>query len=124
MKKFILSSFLLTVFIVACEKQTSLVNKPKFENKKIQSVYEKLNSYKTPARIEVRNYVKDRNNKYQTDIMAIKKIKVHLDPKSNVYIELNLFMNESDKNAPLVAQIMLFDVKTKNLIQEENLNLD
>jgi hypothetical protein len=37
---------------------------------------------------------------------------------------LNLFINESDKNAPLVAQFMVFDVKTKNLIQEENLNLD
>lgn len=124
MKRFIVGSFLLTVFILACEKQVTVINKPKFENKKIQSVYEKLNSYKTPARIEVRNYVKDQNNKYQTDILAIKKIKIHIDQKSDVYLELNLFTNESDKNAPLVAQFMLFDVKTKNLLQEENLNLD
>jgi hypothetical protein len=123
MKKLILGLSFLGLFQFACEKKTT-ITKPKFENKTVQSIYEKLKTYKTPARIEVRNYVKDQNNKFQNDISAIKKIRATLDPRSNVYIELNLFINESDKNAPLVAQFMVFDVKTKNLIQEENLNLD
>ena len=56
--------------------------------------------------------------------MKIKKIKIPLDSRSDIYLELNLFTNEDDKTAPLVVQFMWFDVKTKNLIREENINLN
>jgi len=79
---------------------------------------------KTPVRVEVRNYLKSAHHKYQDQVKIIKKIKTPLDPKSKVYLELNLFTNEEDKNAPLVIQFMWFDVETKSLILEENLNLD
>ena len=54
----------------------------------------------------------------------IKKIKTALDPQSDVYLEINLFTNDEDKMAPLIAQFMWFDINTKNLVLEENLNLE
>lgn len=90
----------------------------------ISSIKKKISTYKVPSRVEVRNYVQDSHHKYQNDITQIKKMKIKLDPTSDVYLELNLFVNETDANAPLVAQFMLFDVKTQNLIQEDNLNLE
>lgn len=93
-------------------------------SKIVVDIKQKINSFKTPARVEVRNYIKDPNHRYQTDVEQVKKVKIKLDPKSDFYLELNLFTNESDDLAPLVAQFLLFDIKTQNLIQEENINLE
>lgn len=89
----------------------------------VLEVKQKMTSFIAPARVEVRNYIKDEKHKYQNDVSQIKKIKIKLNPKSNFYLELNLFVNESDAEAPLIAQFLLFDAASHNLIQEENLSL-
>ncbi len=95
------------------------------ENKMVTEIKNKIIEFKrAPARVEVRSYLKSADHKFQDDIKLIKKIKTHLNPQSEVYLEINLFTNEQDKNAPLVAQFMWFDIKTKNLVLEENLNLN
>lgn len=82
-----------------------------------------LLKYKKPARIEIQNYIKSQRTKFQNDIQDIKKLKIFLDPNSNFFIELQLFTDENDPKAPLIVQCRFLDIKTKNLIQEQSLNL-
>ncbi len=79
--------------------------------------------YKKPARIEVQNFVKSADSRFQKDIQDIKNLKIALDTNSNYYIELQMFTDESDLKAPLVIQCRFLDAKSKNLIQEQSLNL-
>lgn len=123
----IFSLFLIcSVILFSCEEVKKVVNKPEaIENKIVTDIKYKIAEFKkAPARVEVRNYLKTANHKFQDSVKLIKKIKTPLDSKSKVYLELNLFTNEEDKNAPLVVQFMWFDIETKNLILEENLNLE
>lgn len=127
MKKII--PFVLLVFFMfwayqEYEKNESVGPLLKSENKSITLLKQKISTLPVLARVEVRNYIKDENHKYQADVTLIKKMKIKLDPHSKVYLELNLFVNETDDNAPLVAQFMLFDVNSQNLIEEDNLNLN
>lgn len=126
MKKIFSLLLICTLGFFSCEEVKKVVMKPVVaENKIVTDIKHKIAEFKkAPARVEVRNYLKTANHKYQDRVKIIKKIKTPLDPKSKVYLELNLFTNEEDKNAPLVVQFMWFDVETKNLILEENLNLD
>ncbi len=94
------------------------------QNQMIQKIKQQISALKTPARVEVRNYIKDAKHKYQIDIKQIQKMKIKLDPESDVYLEMNLFTNEEDNQAPLVVQLLLFDINTQNLIQEENLSIE
>ncbi len=112
--------------LFSCEEVQQVAKpKTKTENKIATDIKHKIAEFKkAPSRVEVRNYLKTADHKYQDQVKVIKKIKTPLDPKSEVYLELNLFTNEEDKNAPLVVQFMWFDIKTKNLILEENLNLE
>lgn len=126
MKKFLCILFICTISLFSCEEVQQVIKpKAKTENKITTDIKHKIAEFKkVPSRVEVRNYLKAADHKYQDQVKVIKKIKTPLDPKSEVYLELNLFTNEEDKNAPLVVQFMWFDIKTKNLILEENLNLE
>jgi hypothetical protein len=73
-----------------------------------------------PARIEVIDYTQ----RFKGDVDEIKKMKVALDPKSHFYIKIQFFTDESDKTAPLIAQISFIELPSQNLIKEESLNLD
>lgn len=79
--------------------------------------------YKKPLRIEVQNFVKSTDSRFQKDIQDIKNLKISLDANSNYYIELQMFTDESDSKAPLVIQCRFLDAQSKNLIQEQSLNL-
>ena len=111
---------------LSCEKKTQLVALPvALESKITVDIKRKISEFKkVPARVEVRNYLKNANHKYQEAVKLVKMIKTPMDHRSDVYLELNLFTNEDDKTAPLVVQFMWFDVKTKKLIREENMNLN
>lgn len=126
MKKIIGILLICCVGLFSCEEVQKVIKpQTKTENKIATDIKHKIAEFKkTPARVEVRNYLKAADHKYQEQVKVIKKIKTPLDPKSDVYLELNLFTNEEDKNAPLVVQLMWFDIKTKNLLLEENLNLE
>jgi hypothetical protein len=114
-----------TLFFLSCEEASKTTTPLMPENKVVTDIKHKIIEFKkAPARVEVRNYLKSADHKYQKNIMLIKKIKTPLDPKSEVYLEINLFTNEEDPSAPLVAQFMWFNIKSKSLILEENLNLE
>jgi hypothetical protein len=135
MKKiFVVFYFLLTV---GCHQITEFLNEDsetldseissspqKNESKNITIVRDKLNSYSEINRVEIRNYVKNAQHPYQSEISLIKKIKTHLATSGKKYLELNFFTNELDPKAPLVAQFILIDEKTKNVLEESSLNLN
>lgn len=127
MKKALIALFfciLILIGFIIDDANKNSVAVIKTDERIVTTIKNKISTFKVPARVEVRNYIQDTQHKYQREVVQIKKMKIKLDPASDVYLELNLFVNESDENAPLVAQFMLFDVKTQNLIQEENLNLE
>lgn len=82
-----------------------------------------LLKYKKPVRVEVQNFVKDPQSRFHKDITDIQNLKVFYDQNSNYYIELQMFTDENDSQAPLVVQCRFLDIKNKNLIQEQSLNL-
>ncbi len=108
----------------------SLINSPSsFRFSKLrhgdfaEQVKEKLLKYQKPARIEVTNYIRNPEHPYQKDIQEIKKLKIPQNPEGTYYIQINFFADETDVNAPLVAQIMFLDLKTNNIIEESSLTL-
>ena len=79
-----------------------------------------LLKYKTPQRVEIRNLTQ----RLIQDGEEIKKIKIPLRQDSKFYITVDLFTDENDPKAPLVAQIQFYDIKTENKIKEESINLN
>ena len=79
-----------------------------------------LLKFQKPERIEIFG-LSDRFNK---DILNIKKLKVAQDKKSDFYITIKLFTDETDISAPLVAQIQFIDLVSGNLRKEESINLE
>lgn len=92
----------------------------KIENKKAALLAEFIVKYKKPRRIEVTNMTQRFNN----DAEEIKKLQLPLDPKSKIYITVNLFTDETDSQAPLIAQIQFMDAETENKLSEQNINLE
>lgn len=89
-------------------------------NKKAAALKTFLAKYKKPQRVEVTNL----SERFSEDAEEIKKLKMPLDPKSGYYISINLFTDETDSQAPLVAQIKFMDIATENKLSEENINLE
>jgi len=89
-------------------------------NKKAAALKGFLAKYKKPQRVEVTNL----SERFAADAEEIKKLKLPLDPKSGYYISINLFTDETDSQAPLVAQIKFMDIATENKLSEENINLE
>ena len=73
-----------------------------------------------PQRVEIFNYTK----RFENDVNKIKKIKIPQSSKSTFYVTIQFFTDESDNEAPLIAQIRFIDIKSGNQINEESLNLE
>ena len=71
-----------------------------------------LLKYSAPQKIQINNLTQRLSN----DVEEIKKIKIFLKPDAVFYISIDLFTDENDPVAPLVAQIQFFDIKTENKI--------
>jgi hypothetical protein len=72
-----------------------------------------------PQHIEITNLSK----RFEKDVQNFKKLKIPQDKASTFYISIQFFTDESDANAPLVAQIRFIEVKSGNTIKEESINL-
>ena len=79
-----------------------------------------LLKFQKPQRIEIAGL----SENFQKDILEIKKLKIPQDPNSDFYIHIELFSDESDPTAPLIAQIRFLDLKTDNTQKEESINLE
>lgn len=89
-------------------------------NKRAAALRTFLAKYKKPQRVEVTNL----SERFAEDAAEIKKLELPLDPQSKYYIAINLFTDETDSQAPLVAQIKFMDIATENKLSEENINLE
>lgn len=127
-----MTNFLRTLFVILIGFSVGFLAYKKiksmdFEKSKTMTnayqVKKMILKYKKPARIEVQNFVKDADSRFQKDIQDIKNLKISLDENSRYYIELQIFTDESDSKAPLVIQCRFLDAQSKNLIQEQSLNL-
>lgn len=79
-----------------------------------------LLKFEKPERIEIFGL----SGRFASDILQIKKLKISQDKKSDFYITVKLFSDETDKSAPLVAQIQFIDLNSGNLRKEESINLE
>ncbi len=112
----------LTVGVFLTVKKT-VVEKDRqksFTHQKSVVLKKYLVGHKKPQRIEIFNYTK----KYEADVSELKKLKIPQDPNSDFYATIQFFTDESDSEAPLIAQIRFIDIKTNNTIKEESLNLE
>lgn len=89
-------------------------------NKKAEALRLFLAKYKKPQRVEITNLTE----RFADDAEEIKKLKLPLDQNSKYYIAITLFTDETDSQAPLVAQIKFMDIATENKLSEENINLE
>lgn len=89
-------------------------------NPKALALKKYLLTYNKPARVEIFNYTK----KFDKDVKKIIEMKIPVDPNSNFYVTIQFFTDETDKNAPLVAQIRFLDIKSDNLVKEHSINLE
>lgn len=94
-----------------------------YSNSKVEFLNQKLKSLDKPVRVQFKNHVNDPKNRYYKDVQELRKLKVKLDEKSNFYIEIVIFTDETSVQAPLVATLDFYDIKTKNLIKEISYNL-
>ncbi len=79
-----------------------------------------LLKYSSPQKVQINNLTQ----RLATNVEEIKKIKIPLKPDSAFYISIDLFTDEHDATAPLVAQIQFLDSKSDNKIKEESINLE
>ncbi len=108
-------------YFIYNSKNHSIVQMPSEKlSAQAQLLKQHLMKYSAPSRIEINNLTKRLSNQ----VVEIKKIKIPLKKESEFYISIDLFTDENDKVAPLVAQIQYFENKTDNKIKEESINLD
>ncbi len=123
-RSFLVSIMGLTIAFLAYQRLKDEWTQNQLKDTNALQVKKYLLKYKKPARVEIQNYVRSPQNKYQKDIREIKSLKIFLDENSDFYIELQLFTDEQDPKAPLVVQFRFLSTKNKNLIREESLNLN
>lgn len=108
-----------------------IILKNRLEKENIKTENESLNSkslllkkyllkFQKPQRVELTGL----SDRYAREIKEIKKLKISQDLQSDFYITIQLFTDESDAKAPLIAQIRFIDIKTGNSKSEESINLD
>lgn len=86
---------------------------------KAEQVQKFIAKYKKPQKIEIESFTK----KYAQDIESIKALKVKLEESSTFYMQIQLFSDDTDENAPLVLQVRFKDIKNQAMISEESINL-
>ena len=79
-----------------------------------------LSQYGPPERIEFNNLTE----RFKNEAESLKKIKIPMRPDSKFYISIDVFTDETDLEAPLVAQIQFFDKATENKVKEDVINLE
>lgn len=75
---------------------------------------------KKPKKVQVFNFTK----RLDKEVEEIKKMKIPMDASSQYYVAVELFTDENDKDAPLVAQIKFMEVTSDNMFKEESINLE
>ncbi len=127
-----ISKLIRAICVIFIGFSVGLISYKKIKNQILQKVDVEKNSilvkkfllkYKKPSHIKVQSFVKNAESRFKNDVQEIKQLKVFLDSNSNFYIELELFTDENDPKAPLVVVCRFLDLKSKNLIQEQSLNL-
>lgn len=127
-----ISKLIRIICVIFIGFSVGLISYKKIKNQILQKVDVEKNSilvkkfllkYKKPSHIKVQSFVKNAESRFKNDVQEIKQLKVFLDSNSNFYIELELFTDENDPKAPLVVVCRFLDLKSKNLIQEQSLNL-
>ncbi|MGZ3690321.1 MAG: hypothetical protein ACXVAX_02385 [Pseudobdellovibrio sp.] len=91
-----------------------------YTNKKALAFKKFLIKFQKPQRIEVNSLTK----RMSADAEEVKKVKASLDPNANFYMSVDLFTDENDPEAPLVAEVKFFDVASQNKMREVNVNLE
>ena len=105
--------------IIYKSREDKKAEQAQYHNSKALILKKFLIGFNKPRRIEVFNYTK----RFDTDVKEIKQMKVPLDDNSDFYITIQFFTDESDLDAPLVAQIRFMNVKSDNMVKEESINL-
>lgn len=110
------------LIITSREERATAKKKMQLEhnNPKALMLKKFLLGFKKPERVEVFNYTK----KYEKDVNDILNMQLATDPNSDFYIGIQFFTDETDAEAPLVAQIRFFNIKSDNLLKEHVLNLE
>ena len=90
------------------------------EQSKTETLKKYLLSIDKPQRIEIINL----SQRFENDVNQIKKIKISQDKKSNFYLSIQFFTDESDEKAPLIAQIRFIEIQSGNTIKEDSLSLE
>lgn len=96
------------------------VAKAEPKNAKAALLRKYLVTQKKPERVEITGLTK----RYENDVAEIKKLKIPLDKKSDFYLAISFFTNESNNTSPLVAQIRFIEISSGNLLKEESINLE
>lgn len=102
------------------KKDVAADKKHKQDYTRALQVKKEILKYKKPARVEIETFTK----RYQDDIEEIKDLKIPIDEKSNYYMQVQLFSEDTDETSPLILQIKFKDIKTQNLIKEDSINLE
>lgn len=90
------------------------------ETSKALTVKKIMLKYKKPERVEIETFTQ----KFKSDIEEIKRLKIPMDKSAKFYMQVQLFSDDSDNNAPLIVQIKFKDIKSNSLIKEESHNLE
>ena len=126
----IITRFMKFAIFLLCLGGFAMILKNRFEKEAQKSDEISLNSkalqlknyllkFQKPQRVELTGL----SNRYEREIKDIKKLKISQDPQSDFYITIQLFTDESDRSAPLIAQIRFIDLKSGNAKKEESINL-
>lgn len=106
--------------IVKVGSEKEITEKAEPKNPKAATLKKFLIAQKKPVRVEIVGLTK----RFEKDVDEIKKLKIPLDKKSDFYMSISFFTNESNDTSPLVAQIRFVDLATGNLLKEESINLE
>ena len=126
----IITRFIKLGIFLLCFTGFAIIVKNRFEKENSKTEEIALNSkalqlknyllkYQKPQRVELTGL----SNRYAREIKDIKKLKISQDPQSDFYVTIQLFSDESDASAPLIAQIRFIDLKSGNAKKEESINL-
>ena len=94
--------------------------KPVAMNQKALALKNYLTKYYKPRSLEINNLTK----RLEKDGNEVKQISIPLDPNSKFVVAVDLFTDENDNEAPLIAQVKFIEISSGNKVKEENLNLE
>lgn len=126
----VVTRFIKLAIVILCFVGFAILIKNRFEKESVKSEEVSLNSkalvlknyllkFQKPQRVELTGL----SNRFAREIKEIKKLKISQDLQSDFYITIQLFTDESDTSAPLIAQIRFVDLKSGNSVKEESINL-